>query len=227
MITILQQRLLKYGFREYLKLKSFLGKDQNLDSYYFGYGANLSPERFKKWHIPSEIIGAACIVNHQLKFNLPCEYLGKGFAGIEESPGKKVWGILFKVNSNALRMLDILEWVPFNFYERRLFSVMSNDEIYSNVYSYVTCNPRYNLIPSKGYLDYIIQSGIKAGFPKDYLEELSQSPTATQFELDPSFVLRDPSRKRMLSNLFPKMYLRPRTLVRTSTWMSLQKKIFF
>lgn len=207
MITILQQRLLKYGLREWLKIKSSLGRDQVLDTYYFGYGANLSIERFKKWHIPAEAVGTAYIENFQLKFNLPCEYKGKGFAGIEKSPKKRVWGILFRVNSNALKMLDVLEWVPFNFYERKLFEVISNEEIYTNVQSYVTCHPRCDLIPSKAYLDFIIQSGIKANFPQEYLRELSSNSAATTFDLDPSFVLRDPSKKRILSDKLSEVYL--------------------
>jgi gamma-glutamylcyclotransferase (GGCT)/AIG2-like uncharacterized protein YtfP len=207
MITILQQRTLKYGLREWLKIKSTLGRDQQLDTYYFGYGANLSLERFKKWHIPVEAVGAAYIDEHQLKFNLPCEYKGKGFAGIENVPGKRVWGILFKINSSALKMLDVLEWVPFNFYDRKLFEVVSNDKQYQNVHTYVTCHPRYDLIPSKAYLDFIIQAGRKADFPEEYLSELSTHPSATTFELDPSFVLRNPARKRVLSHKLSEVYL--------------------
>jgi gamma-glutamylcyclotransferase (GGCT)/AIG2-like uncharacterized protein YtfP len=206
-ITILQQRTLKYGLRGLLKFKQTLGLDQELDAYYFGYGANLSIDRFRKWNIPAEIVGTAFIVNHQIKFNLPCEYKGKGFAGIEKCPGRMVWGILFKVNSKALKMLDVLEWVPFNFYERKVFQVVCNNEAYANVYSYVTCHPRSDLVPSKGYLDFIIQSGVKANFPQDYLKELSSTLAATDFELDPAFDLRDPSKKRILSDKLSEVYL--------------------
>ena len=207
MITILQQRTLKYGMKELLKLKASFGRDQELDAYYFGYGANLSIDRFRKWHIPAEIVGTSFIQNYQIKFNLPCEYKGKGFAGIEMAPGKKVWGLLFKVNLKALKMLDVLEWVPFKFYERKLFEVKCNDETYTRVHSYVTCNPRNGLIPSRGYLDFIIQSGRKVGFPEDYLEELSLFSPASEFELDPTFVLRDPSKKRIFSDTFSELYL--------------------
>jgi gamma-glutamylcyclotransferase (GGCT)/AIG2-like uncharacterized protein YtfP len=206
-ITILQQRTLKYGMKQILKLKNLLSRDQKLDAYYFGYGANLSIERFRKWNIPAEIIGTSYIDNHEIKFNLPCEYKGKGFAGIEKKADKKVWGVLFKVNSKALKMLDVLEWVPFDFYQRKIFEVRCNGETYENVYSYVTCHPRYDLVPSKGYLDFIMQSGIKAGFPNDYLEELSSTSTLIDFELDPTFVLRDPSKKRILSHELSKLYL--------------------
>ncbi len=207
MITILQQRTLKYSLKELLKIKSKLNYDQVLDAYYFGYGANLSIGRFREFHIPAEIVGTAFIQDHQIKFNLPCEYKGKGFAGIEKSPGKVVWGVLYKVNSKALKMLDVLEWVPFNFYERKLFKVACGEKSYLDVHSYVTCYPRHDLIPSRGYLDFIIQAGLKANFPEDYIKELSYTPTATEFELDPSFDLRDPSRKRMLSEKLASIYL--------------------
>ena len=206
MITILQQRALKYSFREYLRIKKSLGLEQDLDALYFGYGANLSIERFKKWHIPVEIIGTAFLENHQLKFNLPCEYVGKGFAGIEETKGMKVWGILFKVNSNALRMLDVLEWVPFKFYNRKTFSVISNGKTYTKVHSYVTCYPRHDLLPSKGYLDFIIQSGVNANFPEEYLKELASTQAKTNFEIDNTFVLRDPARKRLFINRLSRIY---------------------
>jgi gamma-glutamylcyclotransferase (GGCT)/AIG2-like uncharacterized protein YtfP len=190
-----------------LKIKRKLKRDQNLDAYYFGYGANLSIDRFRKWHIPAEIVGTAFIKNYKIKFNLPCEYKGKGFAGIEQSQGEMVWGILFKVNSKALKMLDVLEWVPFNFYERKLFVVMQNEETFKNVHSYVTSNPQYNLVPSKAYLDFIINSGIRANFPKYYLDELSSTPTKNNFELDTTFVLRNPSRKRIFIESLSQLYL--------------------
>jgi len=207
LITILKQRTLKYGMKEYLKLKSLIGKDQELNSYYFGYGANLSIDRFRKWNIPAEIVGPSYIENHEIKFNLPCEYKGKGFAGIEKANDKKVWGILFKVNLSALKMMDILEWVPFNFYERKLFEVKCNEETYLNVFSYVVCNPRNDLMPSTGYLDFIIQSGRKAGFPHNYLEQVSLNSSKTEFELDPTFRLSNPAKKRMFGARLSKIYL--------------------
>jgi gamma-glutamylcyclotransferase (GGCT)/AIG2-like uncharacterized protein YtfP len=207
MITIVQQRTLKYGMKQILKLKSFFKLDQDLDVYYFGYGANLSIDRFRKWYIPAEIVGTGYIENHQIKFNLPCEYKRKGFAGIEEKLEKKVWGVVFKVNSKALKMLDILEWVPFNFYERKLFEVLCNGKTYENTYSYVTCHPRDDLVPSKSYLDFIIQSGLKSGFPSEYLEELLSTPSMIDFEFDLTFVLRDPSKKRILSDKLSGLYL--------------------
>lgn len=206
MITILQQRALKYGLKEILKLKKYFSRDQELDTYYFGYGANLSIDRFKKWYIPAAIVGTGFIGDHRIMFNLPCEYKGKGFAGIESCQGRKVWGILFKVNSKALKMLDVLEWVPFKFYERKRFSVNCNGETYTSVFSYQTCHPRYNLIPSKAYLDYIIQSGKRASFPDDYLSELSSHPSETQFEIDTRFVLRNPSKTRILAEKLSKFY---------------------
>ncbi len=207
MITVLQQRAMKYGLRELLSLKRKINLDQGLDCFYFGYGANLSIDRFKKWNIPAEVVGPAFIKDHMLKFNLPCEYKGKGYAGIEHEAGQTVWGILFKVNESALKMLDVLEWVPFSFYERKLFDVSHDNEIYTNVHAYVTCHPKKNLVPSKGYLDYIISEGKKADFPETYLSYLSSIQSESSFELDPTFVLRNPSQSRLFSDKLGKLYL--------------------
>lgn len=205
-ITILAQRSLKYGLKAILEWQKKTNLKTEQSFYYFGYGANLSNKHLEKYNISSQRIGTALLDDHQLKFDLPCEYIGKGFAGIQPSPGAQTWGSLFKINREGLAMLDVLEWVPFKFYERKTVTVTCEDKTYANVQAYFTCSPKEGLVPSEGYLNYIISNGISEGLPQVYLDELKKTETKTEFEIDPGFCLSNPGKRRWKEESLRRFY---------------------
>ena len=76
MISILTQRAMKFVRGR----KRFLGERLPKPTiYYFGYGGNLDPDRFKKYQMNAEAVGVAKIPDYTLNFSLPCEYLVQNF----------------------------------------------------------------------------------------------------------------------------------------------------
>jgi len=186
MLTIIEQRLLK---KIYSGIESSHSK---LSTLYFGYGANSSPKFFARRLKHFEVIGDGILKNYQLSFNTPCEYLGKGYGGITSAQNGIVYGTIYKISSEALALLDVLEWVKYGFYHRETLQI---DLIQAEVY--VPTNPRENLLPSKQYLDFLISGAVEMKQPAGYVDFLKSHPYQEQFVLDHSFNLRNPSSSRL------------------------------
>ena len=190
MLTIIKQRLLK---------KIFLGKEQysnKLEYLYFGYGANSNPNFFSKRIKNFEVIGSANLTGFKLAFNVPCEYVSKGYAGIVNDSENLVYGTLYKISREGLELLDVLEWVDFGFYHRDQKQITYNGkDLLAHIY--IPTNPREGLLPSKGYLNMLLSAGKALGYPEDYLEYLATHDYIENFKLDHGFNLADPSKPRL------------------------------
>lgn len=208
MINILAQRTLKYSTRFILRLQKKLGIQGQANIYYFGYGANIGLKRFQDNYMRTEKIGNALLQDHELSFSVPCEYLGKGFASAEVKVGGEIWGCLFKINREALMLLDILEWVPFNFYRRKKVSVKVGESIYEQVWVYVGTNCLRQLRPDQNYLQYLIKSAEVEKLPGPYIAKLRSVERGQTFPLDPGFRLSNPSKRRFFESFLRKFYLK-------------------
>ncbi len=85
MISILRQRSIKHLYRKIVELKYDFQSEADRSEYYFGYGANLSLERFTSRKMNVEEIGNAKLENYKIEFTLGNEYRGKGYAGVTPS----------------------------------------------------------------------------------------------------------------------------------------------
>ena len=165
MIAILRQRAIKHCLLTLVNLTSKYKKTQR-EEYYFGYGANLSIERFTSRKMNVEEIGDSILENHEIKFTLANEYLGKGYAGVHENKESKVYGVTYKMDSLSLALLDSLEWCGFGAYERRRVQVkviQSNE--YIEAWCYFVKYPKEGLFPSKLYISNMIKAAKERGFP--------------------------------------------------------------
>ncbi len=203
MHTIIKHRLLKHSYK---KLFPILNLFNNKKDYvlYFAYGANLSIDRFNKLGILAEEIGSACLRNYELRYNLQNEYLDKGYAGANPKAGSEIWGTLFKVEKRGMHLLDILEWEVFGMYERVTADVVSGENNYPNTSFYITKAIKEGLFAPKKYHEFILAQAKKRSFPKSYIDHIESLPFKEHFELDTSFRLSNPSKKK---EFFPKNFI--------------------
>lgn len=209
MITILTQRLLKYTTVVITKnRKKFLKERLNApDIFYFAYGANLDPKRFEKYSMNAIPIGVAYLENYELDFGMPCEYIGKGYASIHPSEGKKVWGYLYKIDGLALTLLDIMEYAFLNHYRRIATAVNRVTGEKEEAFVYISGLPTQGLLPSFEYQSKIIEAGKKHGFPSEYIEHIKAFPSKAVFELDPGYSIIVPAVRRPFEKILRKPYL--------------------
>lgn len=208
MLTVLQQRITK----KISTLLTHVNQSSAPTVYYFGYGANIDPDFFKKRGIKFKIIGMATLKDYSFEFNTPCEYASKGFGGVVPKQGSVVFGTLYEISSIYLRLLDCLEWVDFNFYRRDTLSTECNGQTY-NTEIYIPKYPRINLRPSTGYKNLVIQGAIKMNCPSEYVKYLQSFESQESFDLDHSFNLRNPSQKRLLPAHYYKLHDKMREIL--------------
>ena len=209
MIYILTQRALKLGSVAVVKVRRHLLAERlpAPQLYYFGYGANLDLKRFQRYKMNVVLVGVAKLEKHALKFNFPCEYLGKGYASVEVDPAKEVWGMLYRIDQPSLFLLDVMEWAVMNQYRRTLERVTTKEGKVVEAFVYKAKYPREGLFPSAVYKNLILKAAKEHGFPKEYLAQIEGVESRDSFALDPGFSFIRPNRRRLLERYLKKPYL--------------------
>jgi len=122
-------------------------------------------------------VGAARLADHRLTFPLRCASWGGAVASIEPAPAAEVWGVLWRVDGEALAALDAYEDVAEGTYRRVREQVESNGEVRS-CWSYVA---RPDAVapgpPSRRYMAALIAGARHFGLPEAYVRSLEAVKT--------------------------------------------------
>jgi len=205
MIAVLNQRSKKYYSLLKLKIRNRFKSNVVLSEYYFGYGANLDISRFERNNMLAEEVGVATLVDHELKFSLATECIGKSYAGVHEATGKNVPGVLVNIDKLSLSYLDTLEWCGFGAYERVLKNVEANGSSYM-AWVYIVKYPDFNRVPSSLYLNNMINAAKDKGFSGEYISFLENQECKSSFDIDHGFSLRTYSSSRKFVNSLSLLY---------------------
>ena len=203
MLTILTQRAMKYSLKAGAKTANRLPWRRAL---YFAYGANMDPENLVKKGIHPRSSRVAKLDDHELRINVPCEWIGKGFASVSPAPGRVAYGVLHDVSAYELALIDVLEWVPFHFHRRVLGKVQTSDGISVSAQYYVASHPTEGLKTSGGYRDLLVGAALKFQFSESYVQHLRSLPVGNQFVLDHGFRLSNPEKRRPLESELRAVY---------------------
>jgi hypothetical protein len=205
MIVVIVQRTSKYFLQTANRI---LNRSLKVDRHkYFAFGANMDVDSLKKKSIFPATSVAAMVDDHQIEISLPCEWYGKGFASIVNRPDHQVFGVLHEVTPLELAILDVLEWVPFNFHRRIEISVNPVDGgDPCKAWAYIAKYPRSGLKTSIGYRNLLVKGARDLKLPDTYVDELANLPVAESFEPDFGFRLSNPSKRRWLETKLTPFY---------------------
>jgi gamma-glutamylcyclotransferase (GGCT)/AIG2-like uncharacterized protein YtfP len=136
--------------------------------WYFSYGSNLDPERFRSRVGPWTQLRRAVLHDHVLMFSGEVESEGGGGAIVEPAPGEETYGAVFRIDRNQLRAMDEIELSSERNVEGkgvRLTVVVETDEgpLDAEVYTLPAAG-RYRA-PSTRYLGHIIDGLRTVGHP--------------------------------------------------------------
>ena len=206
MISILRQRTVKHLLQKLVKVKSSTLSSPKRSELYFGYGANLSVKRFHDRKMNVQEVGNAVLRNHEIKFSLSNEYMNKGYAGVHEKEGSEVWGVLYEFDLLSIKLLDALEWCGFGAYERKKVKVCltNGDEKYC--WCYFVKSPKFDLVPSKIYLNNIIKAAQERKFPESYSDFLRDHEFKDNFKIDYGFSLLFYGKRRLFEHQLKSIY---------------------
>jgi len=220
MLSVLLQRFLKYSLRGLLEVRKRMPIPLEKSELYFGYGANIHSDYLQESGLQVEWIGTGVLRDSRLEFTMPCEYHGVGYASVAYSSHSEVWGSLYRIDRWSLFLLDLMEWVPFGAYRRMKKQVVVGDqtakvsdqklgEVFdtqTEAWVYLAAHPRSGLRPPLEYLEWLVESGEKAGFPQGYLQSLREQSVINEFVLDHDFELLFQGRARVGARWFAPLY---------------------
>ena len=173
-----------YGFNDFNKIEK--KKELPLPStvYYFAYGSNMSRKRMQKRGLIWEKITKATLKNWSLKFNKIAFDYSEGFANIEKAKGRKVEGVLYKLEEKEqAHILDKYESTP-DHYRRIEVYVRTEKGQSIKAFTYIA-NKRMiekGLYPSEDYLNHLLDG--KRYLSAKYHHGLKQIKTLDNSELD-------------------------------------------
>jgi len=146
---------------------------------YFAFGSNLSLDQMRKRCPGHQLVGTAVLSNHRVVCNKAKRDGVNYCAGIIESPGDEVLGVLYKLTPRDLEGLDDEEGCyactkhyyrdAGDFYVRNL---ATGETI--NAFTYFVAKPVPPQKPATEYAEIIFEGCHDHGFPKEYIKKLER-----------------------------------------------------
>jgi len=116
---------------------------------------------------------AAQLPNYELRFNKKVRG-GTAGANVQPSPGKRVCGVLYKIEENSFRSLDRFEGVP-DHYRRIEMQVTPAGGTPVPAQVYIASKVEKGLRPSPQYLQTILDGAGEHQLPEDYIGEIKSA----------------------------------------------------
>ena len=128
---------------------------------YFAFGSNLNQKQMKRRCRDSKYIGCYSLKNYILVFRN--YFLGGGVADVEKKKNSSVLGAIYKISKKDERELDIYEDFP-KTYIKKYFRLLGKKVMF-----YYMPKKTKNVLPSKRYLNLIIQGYKDCGYRNNYI----------------------------------------------------------
>ncbi len=143
---------------------------------YAAYGSNLDPAQMKERAPRAPVIGTGWIHGWRLTFGGEDVGWEGALASIVESPGSRVYVMLYDIDRRDLRQLDVWEGTDAGLYTRIRVRVSTLDGE-ALAWTYVL-DAYEGGLPSKRYVSIMADAAERAGAPADYVAYLRSRPTA-------------------------------------------------
>ncbi len=128
---------------------------------YFAFGSNLNQKQMKRRCRDSKYIGCYSLKNYKLVFRN--YFLGGGVADVEKKNNSSVLGAIYKISKKDERELDIYEDFP-KTYIKKYFRLLGKKVMF-----YYMPKKTKHILPSKRYLNLIIQGYKDCGYRNNYI----------------------------------------------------------
>ena len=128
---------------------------------YFAFGSNLNQKQMKRRCRDSKYIGCYSLKNYKLVFRN--YFLGGGVADVEKKKNSSVLGAIYKISKKDERELDIYEDFP-KTYIKKYFRLLGKKVMF-----YYMPKKTKQILPSKRYLNLIIQGYKDCGYRNNYI----------------------------------------------------------
>jgi gamma-glutamylcyclotransferase len=138
---------------------------------FFLYGDNLNPTQLKRRAPEHKFLYLATLADHTVTF---CRWSSQwrcGLASIAPSPGEMVWGGIFELTEEDLKIMDQFEnEVPPGAYRHLQITVVNETGEKELVTTYAA-NPIGKFKPKDHYLDWVLKGLKHWKLPKECIEQ--------------------------------------------------------
>lgn len=142
---------------------------------YFAYGPDMNPEQISSRCDEPKVFMVAHLPEYSLKFFGHFDRWDGGLESVVESPGDKVYGVLYKVNYSDADYLDACQGARLDgtgpYFQFPVEVIGADGNTYS-VFTYKKSVLGEKTQPSSGYLDYIVAGAQANGLPENYIQWL-------------------------------------------------------
>ncbi len=128
---------------------------------YFAFGSNLNQKQMKRRCKDSKYIGCYSLRNYKLVFRN--FFLGGGVADVQKQKNSSVLGAIYKISKKDEKKLDEYEDFP-KTYIKRYFKLLGKKVMF-----YYMPKKSKHILPSKRYLNLIIQGYKDCGYRNNYI----------------------------------------------------------
>ena len=138
---------------------------------FFLYADNLNPSQLKRRAPEHKPVGKAYLPDHTIHF---CRWSSQwrcGLPSITPSPGEKVWGMIFEITDEDLKLLDEFEGeVPEGAFHHLSVTVITEDGEKQLVTTHFA-NPIGKFKPKEHYLDWVLKGLKHWKLPDEWIEK--------------------------------------------------------
>lgn len=149
-----------------------------IESWYFAFGANMSTRIFAgRRAMEPSYWEPAVLADYRLSFSEPGVIPGvePAFANIEAAPGRKVFGVLYRMPERHLARLDRAESEN---YRRRTLQVVGAETGPVQALAYQSRRVVCGALPSRRYLGLLLEGAAEHRLPMEYQAWLESHPHA-------------------------------------------------
>lgn len=145
--------------------------------HYFAYGSNMLVERLRAAHrAPSaRPVSHARLEGWRLRFDKRSKD-GSGKCHLEPQPGACVHGVVYRLDENDFRTLDLAEGVGSGYQRQRIRKILLGDGTKVNAFAYLA-EPGHvvdSLRPYDWYRDLVLAGAEQHQLPQDFILQLKQ-----------------------------------------------------
>lgn len=144
---------------------------------YFAYGSNLDDGQMRDRCPQSAPWRTATLPDHHVAFTRWSTTWNGGVADVVAAPGGVVWGLLYRMADSDWKNLDRAEGVHVEAYRRHPVVVHAN-RTQVEALTYVVVVKKPFVEPSPAYLDVILTSATRLGFPDSYVAAIRRAAGA-------------------------------------------------
>ncbi|MDX1582226.1 MAG: gamma-glutamylcyclotransferase family protein [Thermoanaerobaculia bacterium] len=130
----------------------------------FAYGSNLDSKQMRRRCPSARIVSSARLPGHRLAFTRYSTNWSGGVADVVPDPESEVWGLVWRIASNEIEILDRYEIVPTG-YVRRLLPIATPGGVRRTAWTYQVARKATHVPPPTRYVDILLRACDDHGFP--------------------------------------------------------------